>query len=85
MILSIVGLPYYSRLTCGTHLGATNDPASIVFRPVRANLRISSIFVSAGMLCFSFCNPSLGPTSTIRTWSARARVELVKVRLERCL
>jgi len=71
--------------TCGTHFGATNEPASIVCKPVFANRLTSSIFVSAGILLFSFCKPSLGPTSIIRTWSARARLELVKVRLERCL
>ena len=71
--------------TCGTHFGATNDPASIVCKPVDANRLTSSILVSAGMLLFSFCSPSRGPTSMIRTWSARTRLELVKVRFERCL
>lgn len=33
------------------------------------------------MLVFSFCSPSLGPTSIMRTWSARALGEVEKVRL----
>jgi len=64
----------------GTHLGCTNDPASIMPNPVDANRLTSSILVSAGMLVFSFCNPSLGPTSTTRTWSAHALLELEKCR-----
>lgn len=56
-------------LTCGVHFGDTKDPASMVFNPVCANLLTSSILVATGMLCFSFCSPSRGPTSTIRTKS----------------
>jgi hypothetical protein len=58
-------------LTCGTHFGETKEPASIVVNPVFASLSTSSIFVARGIVCFSFCNPSRGPTSTMRTWSAR--------------
>lgn len=68
--------------TCGTHFGCTNEPASIVFRPVLARRFTNSILVSAGILVFSFCRPSLGPTSTIRTWSANARREEVKLRVK---
>jgi hypothetical protein len=39
--------------------------------PVCANLSTNSILVATGIACLSFCNPSLGPTSTMRTWSAR--------------
>lgn len=70
------------RATCGVHFGDTNEPASMVFKPVRANLSTSSILVATGMLCFSFCNPSLGPTSTMRTKSARLDAAVAKVRLE---
>lgn len=35
--------------------------------PVWARRRISSSFVSRSIDFFSFCNPSLGPTSTMRT------------------
>ena len=41
--------------------------------PLCASLRTSSIFVSTGIEVFSFCSPSLGPTSTIRTSSAGRR------------
>lgn len=34
------------------------------------------------MVLFSFCNPSLGPTSTILTWSAAYRLEVLKLRKE---
>lgn len=83
---SIVDRSLYCELfypTCGTHFGATKEPASIVLSPVLASLCTSSIFVSAGMLVFSFCKPSLGPTSIIRTWSAAAREVVEKVRRER--
>lgn len=56
-----------SQPTCGTHFGETKDPASMTLTPVLANLSISSIFVATGMAFFSFCKPSRGPTSTIRT------------------
>lgn len=39
----------------------------MMFNPLFANLLTNSILVSAGMLVFSFCSPSRGPTSTIRT------------------
>jgi len=58
-------------LTCGTHLGETKEPASMVVNPVLASLSTSSILVARGTVCFSFCSPSRGPTSTMRTWSAR--------------
>jgi hypothetical protein len=58
-------------LTWGTHFGDTNDPASMYSSPLCASLSTSSIFVATGIDCFSFCKPSLGPTSTMRTWSAR--------------
>ncbi|MPC36283.1 hypothetical protein E2C01_029736 [Portunus trituberculatus] len=36
--------------------------------PAFANLLISSIFTLVGTKVFSFCKPSLGPTSTIFTF-----------------
>lgn len=68
----------------GTHFGATKEPASMVVRPVRASLLTKSIFVSAGMLLFSFWSPSLGPTSMILTWSARGRGDMENDRRESC-
>src|ERR1700759_5239655 len=56
-------------LTCGTHFGDTNDPASIVRRPVFASLSMRLFLVSSEIVFFSFCNPSRGPTSTIWTLS----------------
>jgi hypothetical protein len=66
-------------LTWGTHFGATNDPASMYWSPVCASLSTSSILVATGIDCFSFCNPSLGPTSTMRTWSARLDAAVARV------
>lgn len=64
----------------GVHLGDTNEPASIVFSPVCARRSTNSILVATGMLCFSFCNPSLGPTSTMRTKSGRLDAAVAKQR-----
>src|SRR5437899_11044048 len=36
-------------------------------RPASARRAISSSLVSVGTICFSFCKPSRGPTSTMRT------------------
>jgi hypothetical protein len=52
---------------CGTHLGLTKAVASIVRWPQAARRRISSSLTAVGTLCFSFCSPSRGPTSTMRT------------------
>ena len=41
--------------------------ASMVLSPVADNLLINLIFVAVATTCFSFCSPSLGPTSTILT------------------
>lgn len=45
--------------------------------PVRDNRLMSSIFVLSGIDLFSFCSPSRGPTSTMRTSSA-CRLVLVE-------
>lgn len=39
----------------------------MVETPVRASLSISSILVARGIVFFSFCRPSRGPTSTSLT------------------
>jgi hypothetical protein len=72
MLISTVSRTWqHAGITCGVHFGDTNEPASIVVKPVRASLSTSSIFVANGTVSFSFCSPSLGPTSTMRTWSGR--------------
>jgi len=52
---------------CGTHLALTNDVASMDVNPAAARRAMRSILVAVGTMAFSFCSPSLGPTSTIRT------------------
>lgn len=54
----------------------------MVVTPVLANLWISSILVSIGMDFFSFCSPSRGPTSTMRTWSEANRDSVAKRRVD---
>ena len=68
--------------TWGTHLGATKDPASILRSPVIASRCISSIFVFRAIVAFSFCSPSLGPTSTIRTTSSLPVLAVEKLLLQ---
>lgn len=74
---------YGTERTWGTHFGATNDPASMSRTPVCASLRMSSILVFSGIDVFSFCSPSRGPTSTIRTSSARDRGVVERHRADR--
>jgi hypothetical protein len=52
---------------CGTHLALTNDVASMEVSPAAARRAIKSILVAVGTIAFSFCSPSRGPTSTMRT------------------
>src|SRR5690606_19581793 len=52
---------------CGTHLGDTKEVVSIAFSPARSRRRTSSSLVSVETSCFSFCRPSRGPISTMRT------------------
>ena len=56
----------------------------MVCTPVCANRRMSSSFVSSGIVLFSFCRPSRGPTSTILTWSAAVLLDVLKL-LQSCL
>src|SRR5262247_290669 len=52
---------------CGTHFGDTNAVASTAGSPASARRSISSSFTRVGTSRGSFCSPSRGPTSTIRT------------------
>src|SRR5437879_5823258 len=52
---------------CGTHLGDTKEAASMLAKPACVRRLTSSILTSTGMVSFSFCRPSRGPTSTIFT------------------
>src|SRR5882757_8032983 len=56
---------------CGTHFGLTKAPASIVVSPVADNRSISPTLASSDTTVFSFCSPSRGPTSTMRTAAGR--------------
>src|SRR5688572_29800615 len=52
---------------CGTHLGETNAVASTAGKPASARRSISSSLTAVGTSPGSFCSPSRGPTSTMRT------------------
>src|SRR6186713_2614110 len=52
---------------CGTHFGDTKLVTSISRRPACCSRCTSSILTAAGTICFSFCRPSRGPTSTSLT------------------
>src|SRR2546422_11548832 len=56
---------------CGTHFGETKAVASTAGRPASASLSISSIFTAVGTPVASFCRPSRGATSTMRTLRGR--------------
>src|SRR6476659_2593141 len=49
---------------CGTHFGLTKLVTSISRRPAACRRWTSSILTAASTVCFSFCRPSRGPTST---------------------
>jgi hypothetical protein len=48
-------------------LGETKLVASISFRPLAASAEMNAAFAAVGTGTGSFCSPSLGPTSMIRT------------------
>lgn len=54
-------------ITCGTHFGETKLVASTIGNPEETSIFINSTLTEVGIMCFSFCSPSLGPTSTIFT------------------
>src|SRR3954470_14227520 len=49
---------------CGTHFGLTKLVTSISRTPAGGSRCTSSILTAASTVCFSFCSPSRGPTST---------------------
>jgi hypothetical protein len=51
----------------GTHLGETKLVASISVSPLAASADMNAAFAAVGTGTGSFCSPSLGPTSMIRT------------------
>src|SRR5262245_2649242 len=57
---------------CGTHFGDTKLVASIDGTPASASASISATLTSVGTTPFSFCRPSRGPTSTMRTRAGSA-------------
>ena len=57
----------YRQQTCGTHFGETKLVASTTGNPEETSIFINSTFTAVGTMLLSFCNPSLGPTSTIFT------------------
>src|SRR6478736_9467106 len=52
---------------CGTHLGDTKLAASILRSPQSARRSISATLSAVGIMRFSFCSPSRGPTSKTQT------------------
>src|SRR5690349_3325778 len=52
---------------CGTHFGETKLPASIDLRPAASSFSMSATLVAVGSVACSFCSPSRGPTSHMRT------------------
>src|SRR5690606_17331527 len=58
--------------SCGTHLGLTKLVASMVRSPVADSLSTSATLSAVLIIDFSFCSPSRGPTSTMRTWDGMA-------------
>src|SRR5688500_1781555 len=52
---------------CGIHFGETKAVASTADRPASARRSISSTLTAVGTSPRSFCSPSRGPTSTMRT------------------
>src|SRR4249919_3957965 len=58
--------------SCGTHFGLTKLVASMLCRPAADRRSINAILSAVAMIAFSFCRPSRGPTSTMRTRLWRA-------------
>src|SRR5262245_23805967 len=56
---------------CGIHLGDTKAVASMAGRPAAPSRSISSSLIAVGTSAFSFCSPSRGPISTMRTLPGR--------------
>ena len=62
---------------CGTHLGETKEAASIFGKPAAVSRLINSTLTSTGIISFSFCSPSRGPTSTILTCAGKLGALLI--------
>src|SRR5208282_5909287 len=56
---------------CGTHLGETKLVASIAGRPASLSRSMRPTLTGVGTIAGSFCKPSRGPTSTMRTRRGR--------------
>src|SRR5687768_6111518 len=56
---------------CGTHFGLTKADTSIMAWPAADSLLTKAILSGVGTNADSFCSPSRGPTSTIRTRDGR--------------
>ena len=68
--------------SCGTALGDTADVSSILRNPVSSSRRIKSSFTLVGTGSVIACNPSRGPTSTMRTAGERFWIVMVRVETE---
>src|SRR5215472_10961441 len=64
---------------CGTHFAETNAPASTTLNPASASRSMRPILIAAGTAVASFCSPSRGPTSTMRTSAGRRIGSLLAV------
>src|SRR5882757_950152 len=56
-------------IICGIAFGDTKAPTSTVCSPALINASIKAMRSSTLTAVFSFCRPSRGPTSTMRTFS----------------
>jgi hypothetical protein len=56
---------YFDRITYGTHFFETKLVVSMTDNPVSESILMNLTFSADDTICFSFYNPSLGPTSTI--------------------
>jgi hypothetical protein len=61
---------------CGTHFGDTKLVTSMLRKPASVSRSTSSTLTSTGIVCFSFCSPSRGPTSTRVTLLGRAAMAI---------
>src|SRR4051794_4533995 len=56
-------------IICGIAFGDTNAPTSTVCRPAPTSASMKAMRSATPTAVFSFCRPSRGPTSTMRTGS----------------
>jgi hypothetical protein len=74
----MVAITSAASAICGTHLGETNEVASTTGIPAAASLSMSCTLMLVGISCFSFCSPSLAPTSTMRTRDGRGVCQSIR-------